>query len=130
MTCTKQVTAVFAAITYQLKVYINPIEGGQVDFTPPLSDAGYPAGTRVTVTAVANKGFQFSEWTGDISSEDISTSITIDDNKDITVDFTGKKPLSASWWAKTIGLGAGIIIVVGLAVFLIIRIINVKQKLA
>jgi hypothetical protein len=128
MTCTKQATAIFALITYQLDVNVQPPEGGQVFTESPVPDDGYLPGTKVTLIAVANNGFKFKKWTGDVSGENTSVELTMDGNKEITANFTGKRILSAAWWARTIGLGTGIAAIIVLALLLIIRRIIVKRR--
>lgn len=48
--------------TYTLTVNRNPTAGGTVSNTP--SGTSFSAGTSVTVTATANSGYTFSDWTG------------------------------------------------------------------
>lgn len=129
MTCPKQITAVFTSTAYQLKVHVNTTKGGQIAISPIQPNDIYPSGMKVTVTAVANEGYQFNKWTGDISSDEISIDIIMDGAKEMTANFTGKGTHSTSWWFKTIGVALVITIAIGLAIFLIIRIINIKQRI-
>ena len=41
----------------------------------------------MTVTAVAGSGFQFSNWSGDLSGNINPTTITMDSDKNITANF-------------------------------------------
>jgi uncharacterized repeat protein (TIGR02543 family) len=45
-------------------------------------------GTDVTVTAIPNEGYIFSEWGGDLSGTDNPVSITMNGNKEVTAFFT------------------------------------------
>ena len=126
MTCSKIKIAVFTPIYYELKLIMKPGSGGQISIQPSQPDNQYTAGTVVKVTAVANEGYKFNGWTGDISGEEAVSEITMDGNKTITANFKGTHP--ASWWFRTIGIVLGILVFVGLVIFLIIRIINIKPK--
>ena len=45
-------------------------------------------GTTLTLEAIANNGWQFDGWGGDLSSTNTPTSITMDGNKTVTATFT------------------------------------------
>ncbi len=53
--------------SYQLTALTNPPKAGNFTLSPPSSDGFYPVGTNVTVTAVANGGFKFAHWEGDLA---------------------------------------------------------------
>ena len=75
----------FAMITYDVTVTANPVEGGIV------TGAGtYAEGRAVTVTATANTGYTFDNWTedGEMVSTDESYTFTIYDNHDFVANFT------------------------------------------
>ncbi|MDD5288148.1 MAG: hypothetical protein PHY28_03440 [Dehalococcoidales bacterium] len=129
MTCTKQATAVFALITYKLTVNIDPIEGGQVTISPTQPANGYIAGTEVTASATVNEGFEFNKWTGNTSGDDMTTTVTMDRDREITANFTQKKTLSMAWWLQRIGTGVGIAAVIGLALLLLIRWILIRRRI-
>ena len=72
---------------YSLMTTVAPsASAGSVVLNPP--DGPYPVGTVVTATAIANVGYQFLGWSGDLSSANNPGSITIDDNKNITAVFS------------------------------------------
>ncbi len=59
---------------------------GSVKAEPDLPQ--YREGTMVTLTAVADDGFDFSSWTGDLKSGENPVTFVIDGNKEITAGFT------------------------------------------
>jgi len=80
------VTANFERIEYPLTI---EIEGqGNVEqqvVQPKITE--YPEGTVVELEAIADENWLFSEWTGDINSEDNPVMITIDEPKTVTATF-------------------------------------------
>jgi hypothetical protein len=54
-----------------------------------ISPAGgtFYDGEKIDLTAIPNKGFKFSEWTGDISGTDNPITVTMDTSKFITATF-------------------------------------------
>ena len=60
--------------------------GGTIDPSP--GSYTYDTGTQVTVTATANTGYQFSSWSGDASGITNPITITMDEDKSITANFT------------------------------------------
>jgi len=85
MDANKNVTATFTAIpTYTLTV--NTVGSGSVVLNP--AGGTYDAGTVVTLTATADAGFQFSNWSGDLNGATNPATITMDANKNVTATFT------------------------------------------
>jgi len=70
---------------YYLNITISPTGSGVVNLTP--SGGVYVAGTTVTLKAVANSGWLFSSWSGDLNSTSSSTIIVMDSNKNVTANF-------------------------------------------
>ena len=70
---------------YSLTVNINPSGAGSV--TLNSSGGVYVAGTTVTLTAVANSGYVFSGWGGDLSGDQNPVNIVMDSNKNVIVNF-------------------------------------------
>jgi hypothetical protein len=68
-----------------LSVNINPQGAGSVTLNP--SGGTYIAGTTVTLTAVANSGYIFSSWSGDLSGNQNPATIVMNSNKTITAVF-------------------------------------------
>jgi uncharacterized repeat protein (TIGR02543 family) len=74
-----------------LTVVSNPEGGGSVTFDPPLcANHTYAKNVTVTLTAVASKGYQFDNWTGDIGSAPASSTlitVLMDQNRTIHANF-------------------------------------------
>lgn len=78
--------------TYQYTITIASTDGGSV-IIPGEGTFTYDAGTEVELVANADGPYWFYEWTGDVSSiddvNDITTTITINDDCCITANFKG-----------------------------------------
>jgi uncharacterized repeat protein (TIGR02543 family) len=83
----KTVTANFQICQYQLTVAVSPEGVGTVECVP--GGLIYDAGTVVTLTAVENAGYGFSEWSGDLTGSESPTTITMDSDKTVTANFVG-----------------------------------------
>jgi len=79
------VTAVFTQNQYTLTVTIDGSGSVDIDLAGP-----YVYGDIVELEAIADTGWAFSHWTGDIDGSTNPKSIIIDDNKEITAHFTQK----------------------------------------
>ncbi len=80
----KTITATFIQESYTLTI----IQVGNGTVTP-VSGGSYLSGTTVPLSAVADAGWSFSDWSGiGFSSTDPSESILMDGNKTITATFT------------------------------------------
>ncbi len=90
MNVPKNVTANFTPTTpqqYTLTTFVTPAGSGSV------SGAGtYNAGTVVTVTATANSGYSFTNWSGDVSGSVNPLNVTMNGNKNITAMFSQNQP--------------------------------------
>lgn len=65
-----QAVQVFTAnyqISYLLNATTNPANAGAFKTSPASPDGFFPSGTQVSITPVANSGYKFTGWTGDIS---------------------------------------------------------------
>ncbi len=81
----KNITATFTAVpTYTLTV--NTDGGGSVTVNP--DQPGYLPNDVVTVTAVADPGWQFTAWRGDLTGSALSNTLTMTADKVITAAFT------------------------------------------
>jgi uncharacterized protein (TIGR02145 family)/uncharacterized repeat protein (TIGR02543 family) len=69
--------------TYTLT--ISASDGGSV--SPSVGEHKYDEGTSVTVTASANTGYTFKNWTGESSSTSSTINITMNGNKTLTANF-------------------------------------------
>ena len=78
--------------TYVFTITISSTNGGSV-IIPGEGTFTYDAGTEVELVANADGPYWFAEWTGDVGTiadvEDITTTITIDDDCCITANFKG-----------------------------------------
>ena len=116
--CDTAVTAIFAQTLYSLAISSKPSDCGKVSVdTPPPSPEGYPAGTEVTISATANKGYQFSRWSGDNTDNENQITITIDSDKQLTAHFISRSTFA--WWCPVAGIGA--ISIILLVYFRLIR---------
>jgi len=69
---------------YTLSVTID----GSGSVTKNPNQATYPYGTVVQLTAIANTGWMFSSWSGNLSGSTNPTSITMNGNKSVIAHFT------------------------------------------
>jgi len=80
----KVVTANFVQLEYTLTVTVDPVEAGSVT----LNNTGpYHYGDWVRLTAVANLGWAFSQWSGDASGTSVQVDVFIDGDKSVTASF-------------------------------------------
>jgi Leucine-rich repeat (LRR) protein/ribosomal protein L21E len=63
----------------------NTTEGGTIKIDPIQED--YNVGDTITITADANEGYHFVNWTGDISGDQASKEITVDNEMSIKAVF-------------------------------------------
>jgi len=70
---------------YTLTTNVNPAGSGSVAWAP---DPPYHYGTVVTLTASANPGWTFHEWSGDLLGSDNPKTITMNGNRTVTATFT------------------------------------------
>ncbi|MBI5476171.1 MAG: InlB B-repeat-containing protein, partial [Ignavibacteriales bacterium] len=82
MDANKNVTANFAINTYSLTVNAS---NGSVTKTP--DQTSYDHGTTVNLSASANSGYQFVNWSGDLTGSTNPVDISMDANKTITANF-------------------------------------------
>ena len=80
-----EVTAQYAVIPPQSYLLTVRVVGSGV-VTPSLSS--YISGTVVPITATANVGWSFANWSGDVVTTTNPTTIKLDANKIITATFT------------------------------------------
>ena len=83
ITCSKEIE-VEAEIRYNLEVLATPNGSGAV--TP--SAGTYSAESVIELTAVPADGWEFVEWTGDYVGTDNPITITFDNSKSITANFS------------------------------------------
>jgi len=91
----------------QCSLTVASTEGGTVT-TPGEGTFTYDDGTVVSLVAIADAGYQFAEWTGDVNNigdvNAAATNITVDDNYSITAKFVSVKDgdvgIKAGDWIK------------------------------
>ncbi|MEM1563025.1 MAG: DUF2341 domain-containing protein [Candidatus Bathyarchaeia archaeon] len=79
----KKVTAVFTQCRYNLTITI----AGKGNVTVEPYKTAYTYGENVTLTAIADSGWMFVGWGGDVSSNENPITIMMDGNKSITATF-------------------------------------------
>ena len=72
---------------------ITTIGSGNVVLDPP--GGSYAPGTVVTLTAEAASGWEFADWSGDITDTANPVTMTMDANKNVTANFVGDTHLYA-----------------------------------
>lgn len=79
-------TAQFRTL-YLLSVSASPAAGGSVSQTPPPADGYYPTGASVRLQAIAQAGYQFSNWGGALSGSTNPTDIVVQGPVSVTASF-------------------------------------------
>ena len=97
LNASRSVTATFTRIQYTLSTSVSPAGGGSVS-----GGGAYNSGTRVTVRASANTGYQFSRWSGACSGTG-ACSVRMNGNKAVRAHFTVKYCRVSA----TVGRGGG-----------------------
>jgi uncharacterized repeat protein (TIGR02543 family) len=82
----KTITANFKQKEYTLTIVIEPVAGGAV--SPDKTAVAYKHGEVVTLTATANAGYKFVNWSGASNSIVNSVPITMDGHKTIVANFS------------------------------------------
>jgi lysyl endopeptidase len=87
MNSNKTVTATFSEVTVtQYTLTVNTVGQGTVTLNPP--GGTYNEGTVVTLTATPSSGWQFDNWSGDLSGTQNPITITMNDDKTVTANFS------------------------------------------
>jgi uncharacterized repeat protein (TIGR02543 family) len=75
---------------YSLSVNANPGGGGNVNVNPAPNCAQnkYTPGTVVQLSANANTGYSFSNWSGDTSGGSNPVNVTLNGNRSVTANFS------------------------------------------
>jgi len=83
MTSDKSVSANFAKIQYTLTI----AKVGNGTTNPAVGTHPYDAGTAVSITATADSGWHFVNWSGDATGTTATVSVTMSANKTVTANF-------------------------------------------
>jgi uncharacterized repeat protein (TIGR02543 family) len=98
----KSVTAYFTEEEYNLNVLVD----GDGSVVKDPDQAVYSYGTIIELTALADPGWTFSHWSGDLDGSDNPASIIMDSDKTVTAHFTQNQ---YTLTINTIGSGSAII---------------------
>ena len=105
MDSNKTVSATFALIPpEQFTLSVTTTGSGRVDLYP--SGGTYEEGTRVTVVASPDTGWQFAGWSGAITGTDNPQSIVMNADKAVTAIFTEVPPDQYALTVRTVGSGS------------------------
>jgi uncharacterized protein (TIGR03437 family) len=81
------ITASYHA-SYMLVTSSNPAKGANFKFSPASPDSFFADGTQVTVTAVANGGYKFARWNGDLTGSSSPGYVTMSAPHQVTAVLT------------------------------------------
>ncbi|MFC1955966.1 hypothetical protein ACFLWZ_05520 [Chloroflexota bacterium] len=88
---------------------------------PAVSVHEYVDGTVVNITCNPDKGWQFTNWSGDVASpESVSVTVTMDSDKIMTASF---EKSGSNWW-----LVSGI--VVGISAIALIILLPLRTRVS
>jgi uncharacterized repeat protein (TIGR02543 family) len=79
-------TSITATFSDENVLTVNVVGGGHVDLDP--AGGSYPTDTEVELTAVADPGWTFSGWSGDLTGSTNPDTLVMDDSKSVTATFT------------------------------------------
>jgi len=89
----------FTALCFTFSTTVSPSHTGTVNVNPaPNCNNGtqYAPGTVITLTATANRGYAFTQWSGDANGNKNPTTVTMTANKNVTANFASCYSLSTS----------------------------------
>ncbi len=92
MNSNKSITGVFSKKTYPLNITFEG-EGTVTEEIITLKSNSYDYGTTVKLTPVPTEGWEFVEWSGDLTGSDNPVQVTITDTKNITCTFVRLNPI-------------------------------------
>jgi uncharacterized protein (TIGR03437 family) len=72
---------------FQLAAATNPANAGTFALSPSSPDGFYPSGTVVTISAVANGGFKFAHWGGDLAGASNASALSMTSPHSVIADF-------------------------------------------
>jgi hypothetical protein len=99
----KNVTATFVEMTtYTLSV--STVGSGSVQLNP--DQPSYNPGETVQLTAVADPGWIFDSWSGDLTGSTNPASVTMDNDKNITATFVDAGGTTYTLGVSTVGSGS------------------------
>ena len=75
-----------------LTMSFNGSGGASVNGTPYTTPVTVNQGTTLTVEALADSGWEFDNWSGDLAGDDSPTTILMDGDKQVTANFSEIEP--------------------------------------
>ena len=87
----------------QYSLNVNTIGSGSVSMSP--SGGLYDENAAVLMTATPAAGYEFSSWSGDVSSVSNPVAVTMDENKNVTATFTEVQVSQFTLTASLVGSG-------------------------
>lgn len=94
--CTVDVSDVIIVPQYTLNTTTNG--SGTVSVSP--NGGVYDEGTKISLTATASEGWKFKNWSGDVSGDSPSITVTMDSDKNIVANFTKVVSLGCDSYAS------------------------------
>jgi murein DD-endopeptidase MepM/ murein hydrolase activator NlpD len=96
---------------YPLSTSVNPNGAGTVNASPGPNCGGgtgyYTSGTVVQLTASANSGYTFANWSGDATGTANPVSVTMNGHKSVTADFASPGGVTLSLSPSTSSVRVG-----------------------
>jgi uncharacterized protein (TIGR03437 family) len=89
--------------SYLLSATSNPGNGSAFKYSPSSSDLFYPQGTQVTVTSVANPGYKFARWTGDLRGSLPTGTVTMTQPDSVVAQMTAVPYIAPSGILNGVG---------------------------
>jgi hypothetical protein len=97
-------TANISGACTQYTLTTNSVGNGSITLDP--AGGTYCEGTVVTLTAAPDAGWQFDNWSGDLSGTANPTTITMDSNKSVTANFSQLPVPDYTLTVTTVGQGS------------------------
>jgi PKD repeat protein len=97
-------TASITGVGPQYTLTTNTVGQGSITLNPP--GGTYSEGTVVTLTAVPASGWQFDNWSGDLSGSTNPTTITMNSDKSVTAHFSEVPVNQYTLTVNTVGQGS------------------------
>ncbi len=91
----KTIGATFAPVV-RYTLTVDPALNGAIALDPAQPAGGYVENTTVTVTATADAGFRFDDWTGDLAGQANPASLVMDADKTVGAAFLRNTVLTES----------------------------------
>jgi uncharacterized protein (TIGR03437 family) len=100
----KTVTATYK-VMYLLSVTADPVESATFRTSPTSADSYFESGTSVTVSAIANGGYKFKRWDGDLTSNVNVGTLVLSAARAVRATFTKVPYIAPAGVANGAGTG-------------------------